>query len=146
MTFFVINGPNLNLLGIREPTIYGTTTYREVMDKMLTHATELGVELVFFHSNHEGDLIDEIQAAYFAEADGIILNAGGYTHTSVALYDALKAVGLPTIELHISNPDAREDFRKQNFIRAACIETIAGQGTDGYLYAIDALLSHLKGK
>ena len=134
----VINGPNLNMLGIREPEIYGHTTYAELEDKIKTWASELGVEVKLFQSNHEGAIIDEIQAAY-GKCDGIIINPAGYTHTSVAIPDAIKAVGIPTVEVHISDLDKREDFRKVSYIRPVCISTVQGKGLDGYREALEIL-------
>lgn len=138
----VINGPNLNMLGIREPEIYGHTTYAELEAKIRTWASELGVEVKLFQSNHEGAIIDEIQATY-SQCDGIIINPAGYTHTSVAIPDAIKAVGIPTVEVHISDIDKREDFRKVSYIRPACIATIQGKGIDGYREALELLTCSL---
>ena len=140
MKILVINGPNLNMLGIREPAIYGVETYQSLCEKISSHGWRRGVVIELYQSNHEGDLVDKIQASY-GDADGIIINPGGYTHTSVALLDALKAVSLPAVEVHISDPDSRESFRQVSYIRAACIATIAGHGTDGYLEAIDLLIA-----
>ncbi|MBO7761612.1 MAG: type II 3-dehydroquinate dehydratase [Clostridia bacterium] len=140
MRILVINGPNLNMLGIREPTHYGHTTYADLLAKISAHAEQRGVEVEFFQSNHEGALVDAIQGAY-GKADGIVINPGAYTHTSIALLDAVKAVSIPTVEVHISDVNAREEFRRISYIRAACIATIAGHGTDGYLEAIDLLLA-----
>ena len=134
----VINGPNLNMLGIREPEIYGHTTYAELEKKINTWASELGVEVKLFQSNHEGAIIDEIQAAN-GKCDGIIINPAGYTHTSIAIPDAIKAVGIPTVEVHISDLDKREDFRKVSYIRPVCISTVQGKGIDGYREAIEIL-------
>ncbi len=144
MKFLLLNGPNLNLLGLREPTIYGNTTYEDLLSLARDHAAARQVELVCVQSNHEGDLVDAIQKAYFDGLDGIILNPGAYTHTSIALLDALKAVKLPAVEVHISDPDAREPFRKTSYVRAACIATVKGKGVAGYCEAIDLLLSHLQ--
>ena len=138
MKILVINGPNLNMLGIREPEIYGRETYADLTEKIRKHAEKTGTEVTFFQSNHEGDLVDAIQGAY-RKQDGIILNPGAYTHTSIALLDALKAVGIRTVEVHISDPDTREAFRKTSYVRAACEKTIRGHGTDGYLEAMDYL-------
>lgn len=140
MKLLVINGPNLNMLGIREPDHYGRETYADLLQKIRAHATAAGVSVDFVQSNHEGDLVDAIQSAY-ATYDGIVINPGAYTHTSIAILDAVKAVSVPTVEVHISDVDAREDFRRVSYIRAACIATIAGHGTDGYLEAIDLLLA-----
>ena len=144
MKFLVLNGPNLNFLGIREPGIYGSGTYAELLDQIRAHAALRGVEVKPAQSNHEGALVDEIQAAY-GDCDGIVINPGAYTHTSIALLDAVKAVGLPTVEVHISDVSKREDFRQISYIRAACLATIAGHGTAGYMEAIDLLIEHLGG-
>ena len=138
MKILVINGPNLNMLGIREPGLYGRETYEDLVEKIRRHAEKTGTEVHFCQSNHEGDLVDAIQGAYGVQ-DGIILNPGAYTHTSVALLDALKAVGIRTVEVHITDVDEREPFRRISYIRAACEKTISGHGTDGYLEAMDIL-------
>jgi len=142
MKIFVINGPNLNMLGIREPEIYDKGTYAELVSLIEEEAEKLQVELELFQSNHEGELVDIIQSAY-SRADGIVINPAAYTHTSVALLDALKAVGLPTVEVHISNPDEREDFRKVSYIRGACAKTISGHGFVGYQEAMRWLCGKL---
>ena len=134
----VRNGPSLNLLGIREPEIYGKGTFRELEESIRKWATELGVEVKLFQSNHEGAIIDEIQAAY-GKFDGIIINPAGYTHTSVAIPDAIKAVGIPAVDVHISDPDNREDFRKVSYVRSACIASIKGKGFPGYREALEIL-------
>lgn len=136
----ILNGPNLNLLGLREPKIYGRETYDALCEKLRNHAAQRGVEVSFYQSNHEGSLVDAIQDAY-GKYDGIVFNPAAYTHTSVALQDALKAVGIPTVEVHISDVDAREDFRRVSYVRAACIACIKGHGFDGYCEAIDLLLT-----
>ena len=141
MKILVLNGPNLNMLGIREPDVYGKETYQSLIDKIERCAKELGIEVVCKQSNHEGVLVDEIQAAY-GEMQGIVINPGAYTHTSIALLDALKAVNIPTVEVHISAVEKREEFRQISCLRAACIATISGHGTDGYLEAIRLLLAH----
>ena len=141
MKILVINGPNLNMLGIREPEIYGKGTYRELIDMINTHAIKTGIEVEIYQSNHEGDLVDKIQAAY-GKFDGIVINPAAYTHTSVALLDALKAVALPAVEVHISNVDKREAFRKTSFVRLYCQKTISGKGFCGYIEAIDYLFSN----
>ena len=138
MKILVINGPNLNMLGIREPEMYGRETYGDLLEKIRRHAEKTGTEVSFYQSNHEGDLVDAIQAAYGVQ-DGIVLNPGAYTHTSVALLDALKAVGIRTVEVHITDVDEREKFRRISYVRAACEKTISGHGTDGYLEAMDFL-------
>lgn len=138
MKILVINGPNLNMLGIREPGIYGKSTYADLVSLIRTKACDLGVDVEFYQSNHEGALVDAIQGAY-GRVDGIIINPGAYTHTSVALLDAVKAVGIPTVEVHISDPDTRDEFRKVSFIRKACVKTVKGKGFDGYLEALSFL-------
>lgn len=140
----VINGPNLNLLGTREPGIYGTRDYQALVRLCRQAGREAGLEEVrCFQSNHEGALVDEIQAA-LGTYDGIVINPAAYTHTSVAILDAVKAVGLPCIEVHISKVDEREDFRQVSYIRAACLETIAGEGLEGYRHAILDMARHLE--
>ena len=138
MKILVINGPNLNMLGIREPAHYGRETYDDLLKKIRSHADKLHVDVEFRQSNHEGDLVDYIQSAY-QNFNGIVINPGAYTHTSIAILDAVKAVGIPTCEVHISDVAKREDFRQISYIRAACVLTICGHGTDGYLEAIDFL-------
>ena len=145
MKILVINGPNLNMLGIREPELYGRETYSDLLAKIRKHAEETGTEVFFFQSNHEGALVDAIQAAYGVQ-DGIVMNPGAYTHTSVALLDALKAVGIPTVEVHITDVDEREPVRKISCVRASCVKTLSGRGTDGYLEAMDYLAETLKAK
>lgn len=140
MKILIINGPNLNLLGLREPDIYGKRTYRDLVEMICAEAERLGVSVEFVQSNHEGALVDAIQDA-FGVFDGIVINPGAYTHTSVALLDAVKAVGVPTIEVHISDPDQREEFRKVSYIRAACIASIKGHGLEGYLEALRLIAS-----
>ncbi len=137
-TIRVINGPNLNMLGIREPDIYGKTDYKALCKLIEEHAKELGINVEIMQSNHEGDLVDWIQEA-FNTIDGIVINPGAYTHTSVAILDAAKAVGVPMVEVHISDVSAREDFRQVSYIRAACQKTISGHGINGYLEAMDYL-------
>ena len=139
MKILVINGPNLNMLGIREPDIYGRVTYTDLCDLILEHAIRRGIETELYQSNHEGDLVDKIQEAY-GNVDGIVINPGAYTHTSVAILDVLKAVSIPTVEVHISDVDAREEFRKISYVRLACCATISGRGVQGYLDAIDLLI------
>ena len=138
MKILVINGPNLNMLGIREPQIYGSKTYTDLINMIAAHCEANGIDVEFYQSNHEGDLVDKIQQAY-GNADGIVINPGAYTHTSIALLDAVKSVGIPTVEVHISDPDLREEFRKVSYIRLACIATVKGKGFDGYIEAIDLL-------
>ena len=138
MNILIINGPNLNMLGIREPEVYGTATYADLCGLIEAHAKAIGITVTLYQSNHEGDLVDAIQQAY-GKQDGIVINPGAYTHTSVALLDALKAVAIPAVEVHISDPDTREEFRTVSYIRAACAKTIKGHGFDGYLEAMDYL-------
>jgi len=138
MKILVINGPNLNMLGIREPDHYGRETYADLVAKIERHCAAKGVAVELFQSNHEGALVDKIQEAY-QNADGIVINPGAYTHTSIAILDAVKAVGIPTVEVHISKVEEREDFRQISYIRLACVKTITGHGTDGYLEAINFL-------
>ncbi len=138
MTIRVINGPNLNMLGIREPDIYGHETYQDLVDKITAHADSIGVTVEIMQSNHEGDLVDFIQGAY-GVCDGIVINPGAYTHTSIAILDAVKSVGIPTVEVHISDVSKREAFRSVSYIRAACVASVIGHGTDGYLEAMDLL-------
>ena len=145
MKILVLNGPNLNLLGIREPGIYGIETYRDLLEKIAAHAQTRGVSVDCFQSNHEGALVDRIQEAY-GNTDGIIINPGAYTHTSIALLDAVKAVGIPTVEVHISDVARREPFRSVSYIRAACVGSIIGHGTDGYLEAMDLLIERSREK
>lgn len=143
MKILVINGPNLNMLGIREPDIYGKNTYMDLCKLITDYANQKSVEVKLFQSNHEGALVDEIQAAY-GDFDGIVINPAAYTHTSVAILDAVKSVGIPTVEVHISAVETREDFRQVSFVRQACIKTITGLGFDGYLRAIDTLIENGK--
>ena len=138
MKILVINGPNLNMLGIREPDHYGKETYADLVAKIQNHCRAKGTEVEVYQSNHEGDLVDAIQKAY-GTADGIVINPGAYTHTSIAILDAVKSVNLPTVEVHISKVEEREDFRQISYVRLACVKTITGHGTDGYLEAIDFL-------
>lgn len=135
MKILVLNGPNLNFLGIREPGIYGKNTFADLLALLESSAKELGVEMEQYQSNHEGDLVDKIQWAY-SKVDGIVINPAAYTHTSVAILDALKAVSIPAVEVHISNVDAREPFRQISYAGKACKHTIKGQGFDGYRQAM----------
>ena len=144
MKFLILNGPNINLLGLREPGIYGTETYQDLVDRVTAFCAERGVEAAFVQSNHEGELVDAIQRAYFEQVDGIILNPAAYTHTSVALLDALKAVKIPAVEVHISRVEEREAFRQVSYVRAACVKTITGQGLAGYCQAAACLLDLLQ--
>ena len=139
MKILVLNGPNLNMLGIREPGIYGSETYRDLLEKIAAHAQTRGVSVDFFQSNHEGALVDAIHQAYFDGVEGIVINPGAYTHTSLAIADAVKAVGIPTVEVHISAVEKREAFRQVSYIRDVCVHTITGQGIAGYNQAVDYL-------
>ena len=139
MKILVINGPNLNLLGIREPGIYGKNTFADLLALLEDTAKELGVEVEQYQSNHEGDIVDKIQWAY-GKIDGIVINPAAYTHTSVAILDALKAVSIPTVEVHISDVDAREPFRQISYAGMACVKTIKGHGFQGYREAIQYLV------
>ena len=139
----VLNGPKLNMLGIREPEHYGTQTLADLEAMIAAEAERLGVTVEFYQSNHEGALVDKIQAAY-GKADGILINPAAYTHTSVALLDAVKAVQIPTVEVHISDPDTRDEFRKISYIRQACIATVKGKGFQGYLEGLQILVNHAK--
>lgn len=141
MKILVINGPNLNLLGLREPALYGRGTYADLQNYILEAAAALSVEVEFFQSNHEGALVDRIQAAY-GQVDGIVLNPAAYTHTSVALLDALKAVAIPTVEVHLTDVNSREEFRRISYVRAACLATVAGHGFAGYREAMELLKEH----
>lgn len=137
----IVNGPNLNMLGIREPDIYGEKTYKDLCGMIEEYAKERKIKVDFVQSNHEGDLVDAIQDAY-SKADGIVINPAAYTHTSVALLDALKAVGIPAVEVHISDVDEREAFRRISYVRNACVACIKGHGFEGYTEAIDLLIAN----
>ncbi len=143
MKILIINGPNLNMLGIREPDHYGRETYSDLIAKIERYCKEKAVECECYQSNHEGCLVDKIQQAY-GNIDGIVINPGAYTHTSVAILDAVKSVMIPTVEVHISKVEEREAFRQISYIRLAAVKTITGLGTDGYLRAIDFLIDYLK--
>lgn len=143
MKLYIINGPNLNMLGIRERDKYGSQSYDTLVKKVKEHCEKLGIEPIFYQSNHEGDLVDKIQEAYFKGADGIVINPGAYTHTSIALLDAVKSTMLPCVEVHISKVEEREDFRQISFIRLAAVKTITGHGLDGYIEACDFLFEKL---
>ena len=145
MKFLVLSGPNINMLGVREPGIYGSDSYDDLVRACEEKGKELGVETEIYQSNHEGDLIDKIQEAY-GKVDGIIFNPGGYTHTSVALRDAISAVKIDTVEVHISDVSAREDFRQISYIRDVCVKTISGRGISGYTEAIEFLYNRKKGE
>ena len=144
MKILVINGPNLNMLGIREPDIYGKNTFSDLLQLLENTAKELNIEVEQYQSNHEGDLVDKIQWAY-GRVDGIVINPAAYTHTSVAILDALKAVAIPAVEVHISDVDSREPFRQISYAGMACCKTIKGHGFEGYAEAIrylDTMLKH----
>lgn len=142
MKILVINGPNINMLGIREPDIYGKESFSHLLTLLEQTASAEGIEIEQYQSNHEGCLVDKIQSAY-GNTQGIVINPAAYTHTSIAILDALKSVGIPAVEVHISDVDAREDFRQISYAGMACIHTIKGQGLDGYRQAIQYLLSYL---
>ncbi|MBO5212747.1 MAG: type II 3-dehydroquinate dehydratase [Clostridia bacterium] len=144
MKILVLNGPNINFLGVREPEIYGSATYNDLIQMVTDHAVTRGVKIEFYQSNHEGDLVDAIQKAYYDKIDGIVFNPAAYTHTSVAILDAIKAVKIPTVEVHISKVDEREDFRQISYIRQIAIKTITGKGFLGYCDGIDAIIDYLK--
>ncbi|MBP1758810.1 MAG: aroQ [Firmicutes bacterium] len=145
MKFLILNGPNLNLLGRREPEIYGTMTYQGLEELICRACREAGVEVEIFQSNHEGAIVDAIQGAW-SRVEGIIINPAAYTHTSIAILDALKAVCIPAVEVHLSDPDTREDFRRISYAGLACVHTIKGQGVEGYRQAILWLKSYLASK
>lgn len=144
MKLYILNGPNLNMLGVREPEHYGSMTYDGLIDMIEEHCEKLGVDCVCYQTNHEGALVDMIQEAYFEDADGIVINPGAYTHTSIAILDATKAVKLPLVEVHISRVEDREDYRQISYIREAAVKTITGHGVMGYIEAIDFLVSEKK--
>ena len=139
MKVYIINGPNLNMLGIREPDKYGSESYKVLKKMLKEHCKSLGIKPIFYQSNHEGDLVDKIQEAYFKGVDGIVINPGAYTHTSIALLDAVKSTKLPCVEVHISNVAERENFRQQSYIRLAAEKSIIGHGLKGYAEACDFL-------
>ena len=143
MKILVINGPNINMLGIREPDVYGKNTFADLLQLLDNTAAELGIEVMQYQSNHEGDLVDKIQWAY-GKVDGIVINPAAYTHTSIAILDALKAVAIPAVEVHISDVDAREDFRRISYAGMACCKTIKGHGLAGYREAMEYLVQTLK--
>ena len=138
MKILVINGPNINMLGIREPAIYGRRTYADLVDHIKNAAAELGVGVEIFQSNHEGAIGDRIQEA-LEKYDGIVINPAAYTHTSVAIADVLAAVGIPAVEVHLTDPDAREEFRRISFVRPVCAACVKGRGFDGYTEAMRIL-------
>ena len=142
MKIYVLNGPNLNLLGLRQPDLYGKESYADLLALLDRTAKELGVELVTKQSNHEGDLVDWIAEAYDTGADAILINPAAYSHTSIAIYDALLSVGLPVAEVHLTNPDAREDFRKIDYVAKIATYRICGKGQAGYVEALRLLAKH----
>ena len=144
MKILVINGPNLNFLGIREPDIYGKNTYSDLCEMINEAAKERNVDVTIFQSNHEGDIVDKIQWAYFHKIDGIVINPAAYTHTSVAILDALKAVNIPAVEVHISDVDSREDFRQISYVGKYCFARVAGEGFEGYVHAMDSIIEKVK--
>ena len=141
MKILVINGPNLNFLGIREPEIYGKATYQELVKLLKNKAKESKIKLQVFQSNHEGEIVSAIQRAYYKKVDGIVINPAAYTHTSVAILDALKAVNIPCVEVHISDINEREPFRKHSYVGMIAKKSIKGKGFNGYLEAIDYLIN-----
>ena len=144
MKILVINGPNLNMLGMREPEIYGDETLEDLIDYVVDYCKPRNVEVEFYQSNHEGDIIDAIQEA-LDKFDGIIINPAAYTHTSIAIPDAIKAVNLPAVEVHLSDINSREEFRKVSFTAPVCSATVAGKGFDSYLDAVEILLAWING-
>lgn len=144
MKFLILNGPNLNMLGIREPDLYGNSTYEDLVDMISLHAQDIGLQVCFFQSNHEGALVDAIQKAYFEGLDGIVINPAAYTHTSIAIADALKAVCIPAVEVHISRVEEREAYRQISYVREVAIATVTGKGFQGYLEAMDKLKDHIE--
>ena len=144
MKILVLNGPNLNMLGIREPEVYGSSTYEDLCEMIKSYCKENNIEVEIHQSNCEGKLVSMIQQAYFDKVDGIVFNPAAYTHTSIALLDALKAVNIPCVEVHISDVSKREDFRQVSYIRSACFKSIMGEGFNGYISAIKALVDYLK--
>jgi len=147
MRFLILNGPNINFLGIREPEIYGGRTYKDLVAYIQEKCDEFGVECEFYQSNHEGSLVDAIQGAYGREEnkiDGIVINPAAYTHTSIAILDALKAVGIPTVEVHLSDVTKREDFRQISYAGMACCAHYIGLGFEGYIEGIKFLMEKLK--
>jgi 3-dehydroquinate dehydratase type II len=143
MKILVMNGPNINILGIREPEIYGKRSYRDLLELVSAHAKEKGVNVEFYQSNHEGDLVDAIQNAYYDGIDGIVFNPAAYTHTSLAIADAVKGVAIPTVEVHISEVSEREAFRQISYIRDVAVKTICGHGLEGYNEALDFLIDYI---
>ena len=144
MKILIINGPNINMIGIREKNIYGTLSYEKIIQLITQEGKKRGMEITCVQSNHEGDLVTWIQDAYFEKYDGIVINPGAYTHTSIALLDAIKAIApLPVVEVHLSNVDERESFSHLSYISQACISTIKGHKEQGYIEALDILQAHI---
>ena len=143
MKILVLNGPNINMLGIREPNLYGKQTYQDLLNLLDETARAEEIEIIHYQSNHEGDLVDKIQWAY-GKVDGIVINPAAYTHTSIAILDALKAVSIPAVEVHISKVNQREQFRQISYAGMACIKTVTGEGIQGYQHAIQILNEHLR--
>lgn len=147
MKILIINGPNINMIGIREKNIYGALSYERIIQMITQEGQKRGMEITCVQSNHEGDLVTWIQDAYFEKYDGIVINPGAYTHTSIALLDAVKAIApLPVVEVHLSNVDERESFRHLSYISQACIATIKGHKEQGYIEALDILQAHIANK
>lgn len=144
MKFLIINGPNINMLGIREPAIYGSMTYKDLVASCLKWCEDVGVDGECFQSNHEGAIVDRIQQAYFDQVDGIVMNPAAYTHTSVAILDALKATAIPTVEVHISDVHTREAFRHHSYVSLAAVKSIIGHGVNGYKEGIEWLANELR--
>ena len=144
MKFLIINGPNINMLGIREPAIYGSMTYKDLVASCLKWSDDVGIDAECFQSNHEGAIVDRIQQAYFDQVDGIVMNPAAYTHTSVAILDALKATAIPTVEVHISDVHTRETFRHHSYVSLAAVKTIIGHGVNGYKEGIEWLANELR--
>ena len=142
MKILVLNGPNINMLGVREPGIYGSDNYEKLCENVKSFAKEKNIEVEIYQSNHEGDLVDKIQEA-FGNTDGIVFNPGAYTHTSIPILDAVKSVSIPCVEVHISKVEEREDFRQVSYIRHACFKTITGHGIAGYTEGMQAVIDHL---
>ena len=142
MKILVLNGPNINMLGVREPGIYGSDNYEKLCENVKLFAKEKNIEVEIYQSNHEGDLVDKIQEA-FGNTDGIVFNPGAYTHTSIAILDAVKSVSIPCVEVHISKVEEREDFRQVSYIRHACFKTITGHGIAGYTEGMQAVIDYL---
>lgn len=140
MKYAIVNGPNLNLLGVREPEVYGQETLKKLQQKLSNYASQENITLEFFQSNHEGEIIDYLQECFYQKLDGVVLNPGAFTHYSYAIHDAIKGIKLPVVEVHLSNIQQREEFRKQSVTAPACIGQIAGFGSDGYLLGIQALM------